>query len=335
MKVSVSSACLAALLLGGTFSLTSGALFSSALISSASAQDQTTQENAPAQQQSVPAQAGQGVAPPTPTPQQAAQSAIDAEMDKMHWQKAGDYTLPVSGSKLTIPDGYAGIFGPEAQRAMELMNGTPHPETEAVLFNRQNDMVVFSWQPEGYVSSNDWSTIDAGAMLSSISEGTLADNAEREKRNLPLLSVTGWLQQPHFDSGTNTAYWALGLASNGAPLVNSIALRLARQGYEKIIWVTDKEHFAGDNVLQAMLGANEFPLGKRYIDHVAGDKMAGYGIAALVATVAGAKIAKAAGFVGLLVLLKKAWLLPVLAFAALRKKIKGWFGRSGNGGRDA
>lgn len=259
-----------------------------------------------------------------PTAQQA---AVQDELGKMHWSKAGDYTLPASKSKLAIPADFVGVFGPEAQRVMELTNGTPHPQTEAVLIDKEDDMIVFDWQPEGYVSSDDWGDMGAAAMLRSITENTAADNAERAKQHFPDLTVTGWLKEPTLDHGSNTAFWTIELQESSRPLVNSIALRLARQGYERIVWVADKERYANSTILQTMLTANNFPIGLRYVDHATGDKMAGYGVAALVATVAGAKIAKAAGFVGLLVLLKKAWLIPVLLFGAFRRKLAGFFRR--------
>jgi len=260
----------------------------------------------------------------TATPQQSPQD----EVAQMHWQRAGDYSLPESKSKLTIPTGYVGVFGAEARRVMQLTNATPSPQTEAVLVDKASDMVVFDWLPEGYVSSDDWPNLDANAMLQSITENGASANEERRKQHLPEIFVTGWLKTPTLDKDTDTAFWTLELRrSDNEPVINSIALRLARQGYEKITWVVDKDHFNGGAVLQTMLTANSFPIGSRYIDHAVGDKAAGYGIAALVAAVAGAKIAKAAGFVGLMVLLKKLWLIPILAGGAFWRKIKALFAK--------
>ena len=51
-----------------------------------------------------------------------------------------------------------------------------------------------------------------------------------------------------------------------------------------------------------MLQSHKFDAGATYADHISGDKLAGYGIASLVALAAGAKVAQAAG---LLILVKK------------------------------
>ena len=66
-----------------------------------------------------------------------------------------------------------------------------------------------------------------------------------------------------------------------------------------------------------MLRAHSFDPGVRYSDHISGDKLAGYGIASLVAVVAGAKVAKAAGLGALIVLLKKFAVVIVAAAAGL------------------
>jgi uncharacterized membrane-anchored protein len=258
----------------------------------------------------------------------AQQTAMQDELAKMHWVGAGDYTLPESKSKLTIPPDFFGLFGAEARRALELTNGTSHAQDEALLVDKQDDLIVFDWQPEGYVSSDDWADVDATAMLRTITEHTATENIEREKRHLSDLTIAGWLKEPTLDRASNTAFWTIEVQDSGKALVNSTALRLARQGYERIVWVADKARYGNSTVLQTMLTANDFPIGTRYVDHATGDKMAGYGVAALVATVAGAKVAKAAGFVGLLVLLKKAWLIPVVLFGAFRRKIVGFFKRS-------
>ena len=80
-----------------------------------------------------------------------------------------------------------------------------------------------------------------------------------------------------------------------APIVNSVAIKLGRHGYEKFTWVTAKETYvAKGGMLDRIVAAQSFNQGARYQDYVTGDKLAGYGIAALVGTVAGATLVKTA-----------------------------------------
>jgi len=115
-----------------------------------------------------------------------------------------------------------------------------------------------------------------------------------------------------------------------ARLVNSIALRLGRKGYERLNWVTEKSSyvpFGGE--LDVMLRAHSFETGYKYADFVEGDKIATYGIAGLIAATLGTKILKATG---LILLFKKFGVYIVAGLSALffkfRDKMKRLFGRS-------
>jgi uncharacterized membrane-anchored protein len=71
------------------------------------------------------------------------------------------------------------------------------------------------------------------------------------------------------------------------------------------------------------LADHRYDPGQRYEDHAAGDKLAGFGIAALVGAVAGAKLAKVAAVGGLLLLVKKFWFLVFAPLALLYRKFNG------------
>ena len=68
-----------------------------------------------------------------------------------------------------------------------------------------------------------------------------------------------------------------------------------------------------------MLRAFSFPAGESYEDHLTTDKAAGYGIAALVGAVIGAKVVKVAAAGGLALFFK-----PIMAFFAVLIS-KAWF----------
>ena len=76
-----------------------------------------------------------------------------------------------------------------------------------------------------------------------------------------------------------------------------------------------------------MLRAHSFDPGYRYSDHQSGDRVALYGIAGLVAAVAGAKAVKVAAGVGLAVILKKFGAIAFAAVAAALFRLKNVFRR--------
>jgi uncharacterized membrane-anchored protein len=185
------------------------------------------------------------------------------------------------------------------------------------------DEVVFRSTNDGYVSVDDWSEVQPSSMLTSISENTEEANRERRRQGMEEIHVLGWLQEPTLDRQTNTVYWALEGTTPRGRIVNSIALRLGRKGYEQLNWITDRSNYVPvGGQLDIMLRAHSFDPGYQYSDHSPGDKTALYGIAGLVAVVAGAKAVKAGAAVGLAVVLKKfgAILLGALAIAFYRFK---------------
>jgi uncharacterized membrane-anchored protein len=242
------------------------------------------------------------------------------------WEEHGVHELNLSNSKIDLPKGYFMLLGEHAKME-RLINGdsSTNETIDAVIYSKdKKNNVVLEYFPEGYIKLDDWDKVDSDAMLTEISEGTEEYNKERAKLGLEPFHVVGWIKPPHLNKNTNTVYWSLEAKDDEHSFVNSIALRLSRNGYEKFTLITDKETFtSGPNVLQKILKVHNFDSGYRYEDHIPGDKIAEYGIAALVAASVGAKIAKATG---LLLLLKKFAALIVAAVAGIFYKIKNYFG---------
>jgi|HubBroStandDraft_1064217.scaffolds.fasta_scaffold00011_28 uncharacterized membrane-anchored protein len=270
-----------------------------------------------------------GVPAQTPSPAPAPLTAEQrtAEIRKMNWLE-GKQPLTRSKSTLALPDGFGMVRDAEARRMDMLINGVGDDELEAIVSGNKGT-VYFSYVDAGYVTDDDWSNVDASGMIDDIKSGTEEANAERESQGLGRMHVTGWLQQPVFDKPTKTVHWAIeGTADDGA-WVNAIALKLGRYGYERITWATAPEDYRPTGgTTDVMLAAQNFDSGARYEDHVSADKLAGYGIGALVATVAGVKIAQVLGFGAILLFAKKFIVLIIAGVAAAFGAVRRFFGGS-------
>ncbi|MBV8739908.1 MAG: DUF2167 domain-containing protein [Alphaproteobacteria bacterium] len=255
-------------------------------------------------------------------------------MRHLHWLPSETYKLPASNSALALPSGYHAVLGEDARRFITLSGEPSDPATEAVILSPKfDDEIIFESANEGYVSLDDWKDIDPTVMIDSIRRNTEEANKTRVQQGIEEVHVVGWLQEPTLDRQTSTVYWAIEGATNSGHIVNSIALRLGRNGYERLNWVTDKARYAPiGGQLDLMLRAHSFEPGARYSDHLPGDKTAAYTIAGLVAAVAGAKVIKAVAGVGLLVLFKKLSVLIFGAFAAALYKLKALFRRDPGSG---
>lgn len=256
------------------------------------------------------------------------------EISSMHWMEApATIKLPLSHSSVALPGGYSMVSGADAQRLEFLSNAVHDDSIEGVIVRVNNlNSVVFNYFNEGYVSSDDWNDIDSKTMLQEVKDNTEKANADRRQQNIEELHVTGWIQEPTFDRNTQTVYWAIGASTPSGRIVNSIALRLSRNGYEKLTWVsTPTDNQISENDLAVALRAHAFASGTAYADHVSTDKIASYGIASLVAVAAGAKLLKVAGAGALLIIIKKFGLIIVAGGVALLASIRRFFTRKSKG----
>jgi uncharacterized membrane-anchored protein len=275
-----------------------------------------------------------GQAPATeqaPTTEQQRVKAIRS----LNWLRGGTYKLPVSNSSLALPDGYLAVVGGDARRFITLSGDPAQPDAEAVVLSPKfEDEVIFEAVNEGYVSLDDWRNIDPDTMMNSIRENTEEANKTRKQQGVEEVHVVGWLQHPTLDRQTSTVYWTIEGISDSGHIVNSIALRLGRNGYERLNWISDKARYVPvGGQLDVMLRVHSYEPGTRYTDFAPGDKTAAYTITGLVAAVAGAKVVKAVAGVGLLILIKKFGVVVFGAAIAALYKIKSLFRRTPKTGR--
>jgi len=123
--------------------------------------------------------------------------------------------------------------------------------------------------------------------------------------------------------------WAvLGEEEGGYRIVNYNARLLGRKGYMSVVLVTKPSNLSSFKFeVEGVIANFSYKRGKRFADFVQGDKLAKFGLSALIAGGAGVAAVK----FGLLKFLAKAWklvLLGVLAFfAGISKIIKAIFTR--------
>lgn len=177
--------------------------------------------------------------------------------------------------------------------------------------------VVFTYNESGYVKDDEKKTLDAEAILSSLKRGNVEGNKERRKRGWDELELTGWARAPYYDSATNNLTWALRVQAKGsasASINHSVRL-LGRGGVMNADLVADPEQMErAVATFDALLADYSYTDGNRYGEWREGDKVAEYGLTALIAGGAGIAAAK-------LGLFGKMWKVIIAAFIALKKLI--------------
>lgn len=187
-----------------------------------------------------------------------------------------------------------------------------------------NGMVLVGYHNAGYIKDEDAQHWKTNEMLTQIQEGTEEQNKERAKLGLPQIKVTGWVEEPKYDASSHRLVWSVGVkslegAATDVSSVNYNTFVLGREGFMTLNLVTGAGEVEKEKVnAQALLAAVSFNDGKRYENFNADtDKVAEYGLAALVGGLAAKKLGLLAA---LGVFLLKAWKVIAIALAG------GWLG---------
>jgi uncharacterized membrane-anchored protein len=148
---------------------------------------------------------------------------------------------------------------------------------------------------------------------------------------IPALEVTRWIEPPAYDAATQRLVWSVegrdkGAAADADNTVNYNTYVLGREGYISLDLITSSSKIEAQKpIARNLLAAVAFNDGKRYADYNAStDKLAAYGLAALVGGVAAKKLgllAIAAAF------LAKSFKLVAIAVVAAGAAIRKFFSR--------
>lgn len=234
-------------------------------------------------------------------------------------------------ASIQVPEGYRFADKAETQKIME-RTGNPLTNQEIGLIAPVGDdkfwFLVFEYNDVGYVKDDDKDKIDADSILDSIREGTEEANKERKEMGVDPVEIVGWFEKPHYDSNTHNLVWAIDLKSKEDTFVNYDVRLLGRRGFVSATLVTGRSALSADLPhVQSLLGGFSYNEGNRYAEWKSGDKIAEYGLAALVAGGAGAAAMKLGLFAQLGKILAKGWKLVVVGFAALAGWVKRLFGK--------
>jgi len=248
---------------------------------------------------------------------------IVQELQKLAWQKGPGEGAIAAKAKIRIPEGYAFLDDANTRRFLELM-GNPPVNNHFMIAPASIDwFAVFSFDPVGYVKDDE--KIDADELLETLKKSDAPGNEERRRLGLQQIFTDGWHVPPHYDAATRRLEWGVRLRDEkGRVNVNYTSRLLGRTGVMSAILVTSPQTLDADmKAFNGALAGYEFVPGERYAEYKSGDKVAEYGLAALVVGGAAAAAAKA----GWLKFLGKFWVLILAGIAAAWGWLKRFFVR--------
>ena len=192
--------------------------------------------------------------------------------------------------------------------------------------------VFFDFADVGYVKDEDKDALDADKLLKAIKAGNEEGNKERRRNGVAPLKLIGWEQKPRYDQSTHNLEWAIRFESEGQPILNYNTRLLGRKGYMSVVLVVEPEALQSTlPEFRQLLAGYNYQQGKSYAEYRPGDKVAKYGLAALIVGGAAVGAAKMGLLGGLLALLQKGWKLIVVAVAAVGAWLRKLFVRKTDG----
>jgi uncharacterized membrane-anchored protein len=233
--------------------------------------------------------------------------------------------------KLAVPKGYLFVPKSEAGRLMRAFGNQTGPTFVGLVMpdDQAEWFATLNFQNVGYVKDDDAKTWNADELLQALKDGTESGNSDRAQRGFPPIEVSGWVEPPRYTSETHRLVWAANVRRKGESAggsVNFNTYALGRDGYFELNMVGAADVIVKERGrVQELLAALSYVPGKAYGDfNPSTDKVAEYGLAALIAGVAAKKLGMFA-LIG--VFLLKAWKVVALAAFGLIALMSKLFGK--------
>ena len=147
-------------------------------------------------------------------------------------------------------------------------------------------MLMFSYEETGHIKDDEKDELDKDALLDSYKEGTTAGNERRQQAGMEPLFIDGWEQIPAYNDAEKVLEWAITAHSpSQARIVNFNTRLLGRTGVMSAVLMYGNDVQLKDISAdyRAVLSTFAFKGGQNYSEYKDGDKLAEYGLAALVA----------------------------------------------------
>jgi uncharacterized membrane-anchored protein len=259
-----------------------------------------------------------------------------AKFAAIQWSQ-GPITGTLGGiAQLEVPATCQFTAAAGARSFLELTHNLPSGNELGALYCEDRSasggrwFVIYTYDPSGYVRDDEKGSLDSDAILASIRHATEESNRELRARGWEEMTVEGWVRPPHYDETTHNLTWSFtGRSSRGGETTNHSVRLLGRGGvlHADLVLEPNQLATAVPDFDQIVAGTSFLP-GSRYSEWRNGDKVASYGLTALVAGGAGAIAVKTGLFaklgkllVGLAVALWKVLAAAVLGFVAMLKSL--------------
>jgi uncharacterized membrane-anchored protein len=240
-------------------------------------------------------------------------------------------------AEIKVPEGYEFFGKDDMKEFMEKTHNLYSGDELGVLYTKGETgfMALFMFEETGYIKDAEKEKLDADAMWKTMVENEKDANEERKKKGWDEMTMVKWAEAPQYNPQSQRLEWAITLEEKKQEFVNYNTRILGRKGNMRVIVVPhgdDWQSILGP--LNTALDGFSYTSGNKYSEWKTGDKVAEFGLAALVVGGAAAVAAKTGllGKLGGFIALLFAKLGKLLAVAAVA--VAGFFKKIFGGGKD-
>ena len=286
--------------------------------------------------------APQVIAQPAPSAQTEEQAKAVAEarfkaIEQSLHPQTGTVRISAAHAGLELGDAYYYLPADEAKRVLTEGWGNPPDQVANVLgmvfpagksFHEETWGAVIEYEDTGHVSDKDAASQDYDSVLADMKSGEEEANKAAQEQGYRGSHTIGWAQAPTYDASTRTLIWARDIEFEGVKgeTLNYDVRTLGRTGVLSLNMVDSMDNLSSVRSAATGLGKTiKFDSGSAYVDfNPSTDKLAGYGLAGLVAAGAGLVVAKKAGLLAIIIIFAKKGIALIIAAAVA---LGAWFRR--------
>jgi uncharacterized membrane-anchored protein len=261
-----------------------------------------------------------------------AQESVEPEGPRFEYQ-TGEVVLPNKVATLHLGGSYRYLAPTETERLLVAWGNEPGNDTQGAIIPTEVDpmsetgwAVILTYINDGHVDDSDAADIDYDDLLSDMKAGTEEANEARKQAGYEPVRLIGWAEQPHYDAAAKKLYWAKELQfGTSAHTLNYDVRVLGREGVLSMNAVATMDQLGQiRSDMKPLLGIAEFNQGHRYAEYNAStDRLAEYGLGALIAGGVAAKLGLFGKLAALLVAFKKFIFIGLVALGGLAAKLFG------------
>lgn len=206
---------------------------------------------------------------------------VSAALTALAWVNGPTTVAVGNNSTLVIPANYVFLDAANTSKFNELNQNLGGSNEVMVAPDTLQWSAYLNFSDEGYVKDDE--QIDAPALLKTLQDSAESNNAERKRRGWSPLHVIDWALPPAYNRNTKRLEWATTIESEGRQITNFETKILGRRGYTTVILAADPGDLqAAAMNLNQVLGEYKFNSGESYAEWKPGDRVAKYGLTALI-----------------------------------------------------